>query len=140
MSISDLYSTIKIYVCTKYATKYWYQPVIMIRVDFIRHLFMIQEDMSCFKTIRLVYILTARICHVSKWSSLVIKAFCGPSYQINIVKRSADLIFPFGIFRNFTLGMLILMFTSWRNVRIEDVVKNCHIVVFQNARIFVNFT
>lgn len=63
--------------------------------------------------IRLVYILTvkltARICHVSKWSSLVIKAFCGPSYQINIVKRSADLIFPFGIFRNFTLGMLILM-------------------------------
>lgn len=58
--------------------------------------------------IRLVYILTARICHVSKWSSLVIKAFCGPSYQINIVKRSADLIFPFGNFRNFTLGMLIL--------------------------------
>lgn len=40
-----------------------------------------------------------------------------------IVKRSADLIFPFGNFRNFTLGMLILMFTSWRNVRIEDVVK-----------------
>lgn len=50
MSISDVYSTIKIYVCTKYATKYWYQPVIMIRVYFIRHLFMIQEAMSFFKT------------------------------------------------------------------------------------------
>lgn len=139
MSISDVYSTIKIYVCTKYATKYWYQPVIMIRVYFIRHLFMIQEAMSFFKTPQNKYSSCLHLDCPNLWSSLVIKAFCGSSYQINIVKRSADLIFPFGIFRNFTLGMLILMFTSWRNVRIKDVVKNCHIVVFQNARIFVNF-
>lgn len=30
-------------------------------------------------------------------------------FVVHIVKRSADLIFPFGIYRNFTLGMLILM-------------------------------
>lgn len=123
MSISDVYSTIKIYVCTKYATKYWYQPVIMIRVYFIRHLFMIQEAMSFFKTPQNKYSSCLHLDCPNLSCSLVIKAFCGPSYQINIVKRSADLIFPFGNFRNFTLGMLILMFTSWRNVRIEDVVK-----------------
>lgn len=143
MSISDVYSTIKIYVCIKYATKYWYQPVIMIRVDFIRHLFMIQEAMSFFKTPQNKYSSCLHLdCPNLSCVKMKLLGYQSVLWFIisnYIVKRSADLIFPFGNFRNFTLGMLILMFTSWRNVRIKDVVKNCHIVVFQNARIFVNF-